>query len=95
MSEDKNYHLNEYKKQNSHKKPLEIKKFSNDDLDEEIDEQNFDGENIEYEIEKMHIQLEKLRQTKRDLEDENENLDFKINNLKQIIKRIQEENDGI
>ncbi len=43
----------------------------------------------------MHIQLEKLRQTKRDLEDENENLDYKINNLKQIIKRIQEENDGI
>ena len=43
----------------------------------------------------MHITLEKLRQTKRDLENENENLDFKINNLKKIIKRIQDENDGI
>jgi predicted RNase H-like nuclease (RuvC/YqgF family) len=54
-----------------------------------------DNENIENEIEKMHITLEKLRQTKRDLENENENLDFKINNLKRIIKRIQDENDGI
>ena len=53
------------------------------------------GGNIEFEIEKMHITLEKLRQTKRDLENENENLDFKINNLKKIIKRIQDENDGI
>ena len=90
MSDDNNC-----KKQNGHKKPIEIKKYSDDDIDEELNEQNFDGENIEYQIEKMHIQLEKLRQTKRDLEDENENLDYKINNLKQIIKRIQEENDGI
>ena len=98
MSEDNIYHLNNngYKKANSHKKPKDNKKFSKDDSDEDINNKNFvndENKNIDYEIEKMHIQLEKLRQTKKDLENENENLDYKINNLKRIIKRIQEEDD--
>ncbi len=98
MSEDNIYHLNNngYKKVNSHKKPKDNKKFAKDDSDDDINEKNFvneENKNIDYEIEKMHIQLEKLRQTKKDLENENENLDYKINNLKKIIKRIQEEDD--
>ena len=93
MSEDNNCLGNNNKKQNS-KKPIDNKKFVDEYSDEEKNEQKYD-ENIEYEIEKMHIQLEKLRQTKRDLENENGNLDLKINNLKKIIKRIQDENDGL
>ena len=98
MSEDNNKNnknsTSNNKKQNNHKKPIDNKKFADDYSEDEIDEQNFD-ENIEFEIEKMHIQLEKLRQTKRDLVIENENLDFKISNLQKIIKRIQDENDGL
>ena len=98
MSEDNIYHVNNngYKKVNSHKKPKDNKKFAKDDSDDDINEKiytNEENKNIEVEIEKMHIQLEKLRQTKKDLENENENLDYKINNLKKIIKRIQEEED--
>ena len=82
MSEDNNKNnknsTSNNKKQNNHKKPIDNKKFADDYSEDEIDEQNFD-ENIEFEIEKMHIQLEKLRQTKRDLENENENLDFTKN----------------
>ena len=98
MSEEKNFppnnNNNNNKKPNNHKKPIDNKKFADDYSDEDMIEQNFD-ENIELEIEKMHILLEKLRQTKRDLENDNENLDFKISNLKKIIKRIQDENEGI
>ena len=98
MSEDNLYHVNNngYKKVNSHKKPKDNKKFAKDDSDDELNEKNYlndENINIDLEIEKMHIQLEKLRQTKNDLENENENLDCKINNLKKIIKRIQEEED--
>ena len=98
MSEDNIYHVNNngYKKVNSHKKPKDNKKFAKDDSDDDINEKiytNEENKNIEVEIEKMHIQLEKLRQTKKDLENEYENLDYKINNLKKIIKRIQEEED--
>ena len=98
MSEDNIYHVNNngYKKINSHKKPKDNKKFAKDDSDDDINDINYvndDNKNIDLEIEKMHIQLEKLRQTKKDLENENENLDCKINNLKKIIKRIQEEDD--
>ena len=60
-----------------------------------IKKKNYENDDIDSQIEKMHIQLEKLRQTKKDLENENENLDYKINNLKKIIKRIQEEEDWI
>ena len=95
MSEDNIYFINNnsYKKVNSHKKPRE---FIKDDSDDDINEKiyiNEENKNIDLEIEKMHIQLEKLRQNKKDLENENENLDYKINNLKKIIKRIQEEED--
>ena len=101
MSEETNYpstnnndNNNSNKKPNNHKKPIDNKKFADESYDDDMIEQNFD-ENIEYEIEKMHILLEKLRQTKRDLENDNENLDCKIDNLKKIIKRIQDENEGI
>ena len=100
MSEDNIYHVNNnnngYKKMNCHKKPKDNKKFAKDDSDDDINDKNYpneDNKNIELEIEKMHIQLERLRQTKKDLENENENLDYKINNLKKIIKRIQDEDD--
>ena len=98
MSEDNIYHVNSngFRKINSHKKPKDNKKFVNDDSNDDIKENNFlneENKNIDYEIEKMHIQLEKLRQTKKDLENENENLDYKINNLKKIIKRIEDEED--
>ena len=97
-SEDNIYHVNNngYRKVNSHKKPKDNKKFAKDDSDDDISDKNYpndENKNIDLEIEKMHIQLEKLRQTKKDLENENENLDYKINNLKKIIKRIQEEED--
>ena len=79
------------KKINSRKKPKDNKVFIYDDNNDEIDAN--DILSTEYEIEKMHVQLEKLRQTKKDLENENENLDCKINDLKKIIKRIQEEEE--
>ena len=95
MSEDNIYYVNNngYRKVNLHRKPKENKKFAKDDSDDDIKEKNYENDDIDSEIEKMHIQLEKLRQTKKDLENENENLDYKINNLKKIIKRIQEEED--
>ena len=97
MSENNLHRLNNsghIKKMNSHKKPKDNKKFENDDSDEDIQEKKIeDNKNIELQIEKMHIQLEKLRQTKKDLENDNEYLNYKINNLKKIIKRIQDEED--
>ena len=95
MSEDNIYYVNNnsYRKLNIHKKPKENKKFAKDDSADDIKEKNYENDDIDSQIEKMHIQLEKLRQTKKDLENENENLDYKINNLKKIIKRIQEEED--
>ena len=90
MSE--NVFNNSSKKINSHKKPKDNKVFIYDDANEEIEaSKNLDPFATDLEIEKMHVQLEKLRQTKKDLENENENLDCKINDLKKIIKRIQDE----
>ena len=80
------------KKINNHKKPKDNKVFIYDDTNEDIEaSKNMDSITTDLEIEKMHVQLEKLRQTKKDLENENENLDCKINDLKKIIKRIQDE----
>ena len=80
------------KKINNHKKPKENKVFKYDDNNDDIDTNDFLSTDCE--IEKMHVKLEKMRQTKKDLENENENLDCKINDLKKIIKRIQEEEDN-
>lgn len=86
------FNNNSNKKINNHKKPKDNKVFIYDDANEEIEaSKNLDSFATDLEIEKMHVQLEKLRQTKKDLENENENLDCKINDLKKIIKRIQDE----